>query len=74
MSLVSHAGLDPTRTGEMLQAFKQEGHTSKFMFHKDAYRERTRSCALAGNGRDAKKRARIQVMRGRENQRCLPGF
>lgn len=66
MILVSHAGLYPTRIGKMLQAFKQEGHTSKFMFHNDDYRERTHSCALVGNGRGAKKRARIQVTRGRE--------
>lgn len=68
MSLVSHAGLYPTRIGKMLQAFKQEGHTSEFMVHKDDYRERTCFCALVGNRRGAKKRARIQVMRGKENQ------
>ena len=47
VSLVCHAGLYFLRFGKILQAFKQEGHTGKFMFHKDHYRACDRGPASA---------------------------
>lgn len=88
MSLDSHSELYPIRFEKTLKAVTQEGHTIEFIFLQRSLRayERGPTSALLQKVRGKMpadghkplsvkmKRDKIQVMSGRENQGCLPGF
>lgn len=88
LCLVIHSGLYPARFGKTLQAFRQESHKQIYVskFSQGNMREETSYCTPAeSQGRNAsrwvqsfvredQKRDRMQVVRGRGNEGCLPGF